>query len=579
MISLWFLLFSLIISFFSKRDTLNCGLWAWSGSNVSLFNIDKFNILGFFNDDRGGDSSGRFMDRVVEKGIDKNADYKELVKVVPTIMPKENTVVIGHARKASVGAKTIENTQPFLIYDPVDKNGAGKPKVLGVFMHNGTITNMKDLCEKYDKPYDKDLSDSYHLGLLIFTVGVNILEEYIGSAACMWIPWNNRNSLFAFRGESKLTRYAQTTTEERPMWIYKHVTSGGSSYYLSSIMNSLESAFQVGKDDKEQVLYLKTNVVYRIFKDKLYNAGEIDRSNLVYDEPKTTPAAPVIPFRNHWYNKHEYESIPTRKHILWIAEEQLNLGKDRVTFYRSRYYVNYTLANGVIKVNRDGFLSETGKELYFIYGVLIRNEADYIEALNTVASNAKPYPYIDFIDDIMEYTDSPVSQALLESAKSMGYAKIFDPKSPFTSRTGWEFFTGTFCPYFSSRRFTFNNGDCLDITHGVFNSYDDDITEAIIIEEQIEEKVEEEAKKDDTPEQKMINFEKENIIYFCDAALNKVLDVIKEANETIESLVPRVQAVIQPYISALDDAENCIYDIPDFEEKPVTEKIEDTAHD
>ena len=77
MISLWFLLFSLIISFFSKRDTLNCGLWAWSGSNVSLFNIDKFNILGFFNDDRGGDSSGRFMDRVVEKGIDKNADYKE----------------------------------------------------------------------------------------------------------------------------------------------------------------------------------------------------------------------------------------------------------------------------------------------------------------------------------------------------------------------------------------------------------------------------------------------------------------------------------------------------------------------
>ena len=50
-----------------------CGIWAYSGKN---FNKYKFNILGIFNDSRGGDSCGLFLSNKKKKQIDKKDTKK-----------------------------------------------------------------------------------------------------------------------------------------------------------------------------------------------------------------------------------------------------------------------------------------------------------------------------------------------------------------------------------------------------------------------------------------------------------------------------------------------------------------------
>jgi predicted glutamine amidotransferase len=529
---LWFLLFSLIVSYFSDRTILACGIWGWSGSNPALFNADKFNILGMFNDSRGGDASGKFIDRILYRGVDGNAEYKNLIKAFPTIGIKENTVAIGHARKASIGAKTMDNAQPFYIKH---KNDKGEEKTLGVFMHNGTITNIKELCTKHGVTYDHSLSDSFHLGYLLFTVGTKILAEYTGTAACIWIPWSNRNVMYMFRGESKATKWATVMSDERPLYIYKDVTPKGVSYWVSSMMDSLESAFQVGKKNTEQVKYLNTNTIFKLYKDQLTISERIDRSKVVFEEVKIPTQSTFYPSQHRWENDYS-----VGRKLNWLNEETMNMGVDTISFYRGRYWINEKLAHGTLRLEQDGKLGITGRAFYFIKGIMIRDYLAYKDALSEFALNT--YPYKNFIEDILPYTDCAVSISREEDKDANGWIKVLDTTYKTVNS---KYFSGTFAPLFSSRRFTCSTGDITHIRVAEWNTYDD-------------EPDREELAKEITDA-----YEQAYLVKACDMVLDTVLQSIQEAQSELDTLEPKLTNVLAPYAQALEEAEECLYQILD----------------
>ena len=65
-----------------KIDALYCGIGGYIGNN---FNKYKFNILGLYNDTRGGDSCGIFINNdgvnSVHYGHDKTKLYKNFVEL------------------------------------------------------------------------------------------------------------------------------------------------------------------------------------------------------------------------------------------------------------------------------------------------------------------------------------------------------------------------------------------------------------------------------------------------------------------------------------------------------------------
>ena len=157
-----------------------CGIFGWTGVNVKSFNSIKFNILGNYNDSRGGDSCGVYYDETCIKGIDKESKYKDLVysKELHTKLKLKNPLIIGHTRKASVGGVSITNIQPVILENK-------DSEMLYVQAHNGTISNYEELAEKYKIKIDAKESDSMVLAKLIYKEGFKVLREYEGSAALL----------------------------------------------------------------------------------------------------------------------------------------------------------------------------------------------------------------------------------------------------------------------------------------------------------------------------------------------------------------------------------------------------------
>jgi hypothetical protein len=76
------MLISLIYNYIFKRNVrsnLNCGIFAWTGISSDKFSSFMFNVLGIYNDSRGGDSSGVYFNRGTIQGIKTTAKYEELV--------------------------------------------------------------------------------------------------------------------------------------------------------------------------------------------------------------------------------------------------------------------------------------------------------------------------------------------------------------------------------------------------------------------------------------------------------------------------------------------------------------------
>lgn len=252
---------------------LQCGIWGFSlkpGGNKKA-SLQKFKILGLYNKSRGRDASGVFVNGDIIKGIGLVSEFDDFIEknIIPT--PKDNCVMLGHARQGSVGyKKTIDEAHPFLINNNL------------VFTHNGTIRNIEELCNKYRKDKDAFTVDSQALGVIIDEDGYAVLDEYKGAAALAFTRINEPNTLYLYHGASRDFSEGKLS-EERPLFFMENKDG----IFYSSMEESLKAIMD---SDSDEVNQLEHNNIFKIENGKfiLDQTRYVDRENAnvyVYEKP------------------------------------------------------------------------------------------------------------------------------------------------------------------------------------------------------------------------------------------------------------------------------------------------------
>lgn len=257
-----------------------CGIFTFQSKNPKKTNwkevIANIKILGLYNDTRGGDNFGIYLNG----NIHKNKTHSE--KTAKTFFENNGEIfdlkdinfpnIIGHSRKGSVGGLLLENAHPFVIETENDK-------LIGV--HNGTIKNWKELLDEYNLKDDKIKVDSQ----AIFTILANnkddysVFEKYDGAGTFIWMYESDPDSLYTFKGASKLYQHSAAVTEERPLYFYE----ADEGIYFSSMAESLKCiAFK-----KEDVKNLKSNSVFKLTKGVNVFEKNINRVG-IFELPKIT---------------------------------------------------------------------------------------------------------------------------------------------------------------------------------------------------------------------------------------------------------------------------------------------------
>jgi hypothetical protein len=300
----------------NDKSVLCCGIWGFSSKRKDGWNALsrwKFQTLGVEMDSRGGDGCGIAFDNTVHKS-ENILKFDEFWRseYVPNTLKFQ--AIIGHDRKASVGGKTFDNTQPICFTD-------GKNTVCSILAHNGTLYNHKELYKKHkaETHYDLDttlMSDSQMLALLIDRIGWGILGEYIGSVSMLYMNTKECGSIYAYHGKSP-SQKGHLQFEERPLFYAKD----NGSIWLCSTRSALEKIVA----NKENVIELPFNKVFKITGDTIKEVYEVDRSQSFQNEPWNLPNNSTTNIKK-WnstqddyrgnYNKH-YDSYENDCYDYW----------------------------------------------------------------------------------------------------------------------------------------------------------------------------------------------------------------------------------------------------------------------
>jgi hypothetical protein len=237
-----------------------CGIFGFHSNDVTKTNwkeaISNFKILGLYNDTRGGDNVGMYVDgKIYKNAIFAERTFKTYIEKNQELFQFKKTeypILLGHSRKGSVGGTSIENAHPFRI--PVEGD-----VLVGV--HNGTIKNWKNLLIKHN--IDQEKEDIKVDSKAIFTILANnkgdysVFEEYDGGGVFIWFYESNPSELFIFKGASLYNERSTVFNEERPLYFY--ISSTG--IYYSSVKESLQAISSdyvlVKKVDYNKVFILK----------------------------------------------------------------------------------------------------------------------------------------------------------------------------------------------------------------------------------------------------------------------------------------------------------------------------------
>lgn len=470
------------------RSNLSCGIFAWTGISPNQFSPLLFNILGVYNDNRGGDSCGVYFNRGSITGIKTDAKYENLVKsqkLHTTVKPGKWPIVIGHCRKASVGTVSENNVQPTLL-----RNNAKDDKLTYVQAHNGTLTNHKELAKKYNIDVTSDESDSNVLAKLIEKVGVKILNEYEGSAALVFHFTKEPNTLYAFHGQSKSYN---VLTEERPL---HYVKINGSGIYISSEYSPLEFIA-----NGEKAISFKYNVLYKIKGETVEEFKKIEREKAVLRKSSfnnTTHNQNNL--YGKWYNEdgsYKMEEDENNKVItlpctstniiktgvtknICCSEIEtsfnLNIG-NKLKYFKGYYITNKNRVHGEIIVDSWGYLRDPSINprptisvyyLYFYYGILLMDKDSFEEVNRKAIANGitseeefiKMNKFTSLSDTLKSNAVFPFTRQY--SNPGSGY---MEATSMFDSVSGHKntFYTGSFIPLFTDYKMYFERGDFVGI--------------------------------------------------------------------------------------------------------------------
>lgn len=469
-------LFIFINLFIKPSEYLSCGLFAWNGRYPSNFNISKFKILGIFNDDRGGDSCGVYANNSIEKGINNISKFKNFWKEYDFNNTKEAKVVIGHARKASVGNVSHENAQPIGVSFKTSKGG----KKGLILAHNGTLTNHEELAEKYKLNIEKLSTDSQVLAYLLHLHGWKILEEYEGSAALIIHSISEPDTIYVFKGASKFWHSSSTPSEERPLFYYQE---NKNSIYFSSIEDSLTLLIDDIKSEDlntNKIKEVPENILFKVKNGVMTELHKIDRSSIAQKSSSQYAKGFCNTVNRAVYNRYDmdgYEDYYDADRYgnfnhnfnvnkkLDVDKEPIDGSawgnKDYLYYCRLRYYIDQKLAHGSYIVTSmgkvyssyekalDNYKSSSLRKLYFCRGILVKNKEAYVEATkiyaNTTDSGFETYEIIRKMEEYSVYPIHIISSAGWVVKKTGENTSLY-----------WN---GSFIPMFSNKEYSVSFGD------------------------------------------------------------------------------------------------------------------------
>lgn len=341
-----------------------CGIFGQINKKRGKFNFSAFATLGIANDSRGGDSCGIFIDGKVEYGTDGKKLFSNFLSSSKLLKnTKECHIAFGHCRKASVGLKTVEQAQPCIIKE--------NDKIKYVVIHNGTITNYKELANKYIPGIDiSKLTDSQIMTNIFYYCGYDVLKEYEGAGVFVIADYReNKPKVLIFKGGSKNIETSTDLSEERPLYFAK----SGDSYLFSSIYNYL----QPFSDIISNVPVNKLITIDDDFNFKIVT--KYDRSNFVQN--KSTYSEYVSSY--YGYNKGYYDdyydynqyygSNTTTKTTTVMSSKRIT--KD----VNGLYKMNGKYISGIYYLNLNGEVTGCTSDYpcFFCSGYLLKNKDCY----------------------------------------------------------------------------------------------------------------------------------------------------------------------------------------------------------
>lgn len=355
---------------------LNCGLVGFNGSQPP--NVNKLQILGMLNVQRGKHSCGIAINNQVAYGVGVESEFQDFIAKykIPEEFDKSRNVII-HTRHATIGSHTIDNAHPFCFVD-----NANDEEYSFIGAHNGTISNWKDLIKELNIDDNGFNVDSEALLASIFiTKNFKVLSKYKGAAALLFTWTKEANTLYAFRG-------AAGDKDERPLYY----TKSKEGVYFSSLANALK----ISENHDGDIYEVPANTVLKFTDGKIVGSYKIYRAKELhadYVEPKKVSfGAAAIQTNIFEQNKTSNHNSIASNHIteskLALSEKLNNLGEVKINnsfkFKNLRYYRNGHLAQGVYSLESITGLSKDAKEeVYFWYGIMVKSKLCF-EELNKI---------------------------------------------------------------------------------------------------------------------------------------------------------------------------------------------------
>jgi len=453
----------------------NCGIWAFMGSSSRYFNKDKFNMLGVFNDNRGGDAAGFLAGKNIKHVVGKK--YTDLIQDYILPPPKHN-IILGHSRKASSGGKVIEYTQPFCYTE--------NNKIIGGAIHNGTLYNELYLKNKYNVPekflYNDNEYNPNDTQILSYILMKNkdysVLSEYKGAAAIIWED-KEKGLGYVFKGASKkYNYYGSSLEEERPLFMY---TIEGKGIWFSSIESTL---WMIAEEKNPDIKEVPSNQILIIEKGVIIDKIDINRSD----------SSQLKTYSNNNYNFNCNDNWKVKKNYSNKNTKQLGLNmpivsnlvkankdndlykfvneaakltycNDLIQFASGRYYLvdkecNRKLASGIIFLDQIGFETDSkdpeSSVYYFLEGIMIKSHIEYQKAAKTLKKIIKG----KFIpQECNSKTDISIRKNKFLSNYSIYPITNIKHEYLYTINTlDQKAYTGTFNPLFSYNEYFFTNG-------------------------------------------------------------------------------------------------------------------------